>query len=82
MTERLPDFLRLWHDSRLGQMTMTIHKSLICHYVHPNDEIIIMENPPLWVWAVIIGIIIAGKFIYRWHGTKQLAKESQARKQK
>ncbi|HEY9386849.1 MAG TPA: hypothetical protein VIP70_07400 [Nitrososphaeraceae archaeon] len=41
-----------------------------------------MENPPLWVWAVIIGIIIAGKFIYRWHETKQLAKESQARKQK
>jgi hypothetical protein len=41
-----------------------------------------MENPPLWVWAVIIGVIIAGKFIYRWHEIKQLAKESQARKQK
>jgi hypothetical protein len=38
-----------------------------------------MENPPLWVWAIIIGIIIAGKFIYRWQVTKQLAKESKAR---
>ncbi|HET6717625.1 MAG TPA: hypothetical protein VFG90_10875 [Nitrososphaeraceae archaeon] len=61
---------------------MTIHKSLISPLCTPIDDIIIMENPPLWVWAVIIGIIIAGKFIYRWHGTKQLAKESQARKQK
>jgi hypothetical protein len=36
-----------------------------------------VENPPLWVWAVIIGVIIAAKFIFRWHATKQLAKQSQ-----
>jgi hypothetical protein len=29
---------------------------------------------------VIVGAIIAGKFIYRWYTTKQLAKESQERK--
>jgi hypothetical protein len=34
-----------------------------------------MENPPLWVWAIIVGVIIAGKFIYRWQATKQFAKE-------
>ena len=39
-----------------------------------------VENPPLWVWAVIVGVIIAGKFIYRWRVTKQLANESQERK--
>jgi hypothetical protein len=22
-----------------------------------------LENPPLWVWAIIVGAIIAGKFI-------------------
>ena len=35
-----------------------------------------MEGPPLWVWAIIIGIIIAGKFIYRWTTTKELAKNA------
>jgi hypothetical protein len=40
-----------------------------------------MENPPLWVWTVIVGVIIAGKFIYRWCATKQLAKEPQERKE-
>ena len=35
-----------------------------------------MENPPLWVWGIIIGVIIAGKFIYRWQSTKQFAKEA------
>jgi hypothetical protein len=39
-----------------------------------------VENPPLWVWAVIIGVIIAAKFIYRWHATKQLAKQTQEEK--
>ena len=34
-----------------------------------------MENPPLWVWAIVVGLIIAGKFAYRWKTTKQLAKE-------
>ena len=36
-----------------------------------------LENPPLWIWAVIVGGIIAGKFIYRWQLTKQFAKEDQ-----
>ncbi len=36
-----------------------------------------MENPPLWVWAVIVGAIIAGKFIYRWQSTKYFAKEAE-----
>jgi uncharacterized protein YneF (UPF0154 family) len=35
-----------------------------------------MESPPLWVWAIIIGVIIAGKFIYRWTTTKELAKNA------
>jgi hypothetical protein len=43
--------------------------------------IMTVENPPLWVWAVIVGIMIAGKFIYRWYATKQLAKTSQERKE-
>jgi hypothetical protein len=34
-----------------------------------------MVNPPLWVWGIIVGVIIAGKFIYRWQATKQFAKE-------
>jgi hypothetical protein len=38
-----------------------------------------LENPPLWIWAVIVGGIIAGKFIYRWQLTKQFAKEDQER---
>ena len=38
-----------------------------------------MENPPLWIWAVIVGGIIAGKFIYRWQLTKHFAKEDQER---
>jgi hypothetical protein len=35
------------------------------------------ESPPLWVWAIIIGVLIASKFIYRWRATKELARESQ-----
>ena len=38
-----------------------------------------MENPPLWVWAIIVGVIITSKFIYRWQATKQFAKEDQER---
>ena len=34
-----------------------------------------MENPPLWVQAIVVGLIIAGKYTYRWKTTKQLAKE-------
>ena len=35
-----------------------------------------MENPPLWLWAIIVGVIIACKFIYRWSVAKHMAKES------
>jgi hypothetical protein len=41
-----------------------------------------LENPPLWVWAIIVGAIIASKFIYRWQATKQFAKEDQERSRK
>jgi hypothetical protein len=34
-----------------------------------------MENPPLWVWAIVVGLIITGKYAYRWKTTRQLAKE-------
>ena len=39
-----------------------------------------LENPPLWVWGMIVGAIIAGKFIYRWQTTKQFAKEAEESK--
>jgi hypothetical protein len=35
------------------------------------------ESPPLWVWAIVVGVLIASKFIYRWRATKELAHESQ-----
>ena len=38
-----------------------------------------MENPPLWVWAIVVGLLIAGKYAYRWKTTKQLAKEMEQR---
>lgn len=34
------------------------------------------ESPPLWVWAIIVGVLIASKFIYRWRVTKELAGKS------
>jgi hypothetical protein len=33
-----------------------------------------MESPPLWVWAIIVGAIIASKFFLRWSNLKRLAK--------
>ena len=30
-----------------------------------------MEYPPLWIWAIIVGIIIATKLVLRWQATKQ-----------
>ena len=41
-----------------------------------------MENPPLWIWGVIVGAIIASKFIYRWQATKYFAKEDEERRRK
>jgi hypothetical protein len=35
-----------------------------------------MEGPPLWVWAIVVGAIIASKFIYRWQMTKKLSKDT------
>lgn len=35
-----------------------------------------MESPPLWVWAIIVGLIIGGKLAYRWVVTKELARET------
>jgi hypothetical protein len=39
-----------------------------------------LENPPLWVWAIIVGAIIASKFVYRWQVTKQFAKEAEEKR--
>jgi hypothetical protein len=41
-----------------------------------------LENPPLWIWGVIVGAIIASKFIYRWQATKYFAKEAEERRRK
>jgi hypothetical protein len=41
-----------------------------------------LENPPLWVWGIIVGAIIASKFIYRWQATKYFAKEDEERRRK
>jgi hypothetical protein len=37
----------------------------------------VFESPPLWAWAIIVGVLIASKFIYRWRVTKELAHDSQ-----
>ncbi len=37
------------------------------------------ESPPLWVWAIIVGVLLASKFIYGWRVTKELADESYER---
>jgi hypothetical protein len=33
-----------------------------------------MEGPPLWVWALIIGAVIAGKLALRWSKLRRLAR--------
>jgi hypothetical protein len=54
---------------------------LIFNYSILNiDGVSRLENPPLWVWAIIVGAIIASKFIYRWHSTKYFAKEAEQRR--
>jgi hypothetical protein len=40
------------------------------------------ENPPLWVWAIIAGIMVASKLIYRWYATKRLAKKGEKKSKK
>jgi hypothetical protein len=39
-----------------------------------------IENPPLWIWAVIAGVIVGGKLVYRWYALKHFARESQRKK--
>jgi hypothetical protein len=34
-----------------------------------------MEYPPLWIWAIIIGIIIGTKFVIRWNATKLISRK-------
>jgi hypothetical protein len=38
-----------------------------------------MEYPPLWVWAIIVGIIIATKLVLRWQATKQTVNDASDR---
>jgi hypothetical protein len=41
------------------------------------DGVSRLENPPLWVWAIVVGAIIASKFIYRWQSTRYFAREAE-----
>lgn len=34
-----------------------------------------MEYPPMWIWAIIIGIIIGTKLVIRWHVTKLIPRQ-------
>jgi hypothetical protein len=34
-----------------------------------------VENPPLWIWAVIVAALIASKFLWRWSMLRGLARE-------
>jgi hypothetical protein len=38
-----------------------------------------MEYPRLWVWAIIVGIIIATKLVLRWQATKQTVNDASDR---
>ena len=38
-----------------------------------------MEYPPLWVWAIIVGIIIATKLVLRWQATKHTVNDASDR---
>jgi hypothetical protein len=33
-----------------------------------------MEGPPLWVWAVIVGAVVAAKFALRWARLRRLTR--------
>jgi hypothetical protein len=43
---------------------------------------LVFASPPLWLWAIIIGLIVAGKFAYRWRATKVLARQAEEKKEK
>jgi hypothetical protein len=34
-----------------------------------------LENPPLWVWAIVVSILIITKLVFRWQATEELAKK-------
>jgi hypothetical protein len=34
-----------------------------------------LENPPLWVWAIVVSILIVTKLAFRWQATKELVKK-------
>jgi phosphate/sulfate permease len=46
-----------------------------------ENIIMIVHNPPLWVWAIIIAAIVIGKFAYRWTIIKELADRVQQKRQ-
>ena len=48
--------------------------NLLFLMMHCTGMTMSLESPPLWVWAIIAGIIVAGKLTYRWYATKRLAK--------
>lgn len=37
-------------------------------------KIDVVESPPLWIWAVIVAAIIAGKLTLRWSRLKRMAR--------
>ena len=41
-----------------------------------DKRLVDMEGPPLWVWAIIVGLIVASKFVYRGKLIKGLAKST------
>ena len=49
--------------------------NLLFLMMHCTGMTMSLESPPLWVWAIIAGIIVAGKLTYRWYATKRLAKD-------
>lgn len=42
--------------------------------ISPVELLDPVEGPPLWVWAIIVGAIIAGKLALRWSSLKRLAR--------
>lgn len=42
--------------------------------ISPVDLLDPVEGPPLWVWAIIVGAIIAGKLALKWSSLRRLAR--------
>jgi len=64
--------------SRYRSSLTRVYGQLERYYIYNGYFIVKMavESPPLWIWVVILAVIIAAKFTYRWYATKQLAKHS------